>query len=459
MADYDVMIIGSGPGGYVCAIRAAQLGTNVAIVESREMGGTCLNRGCIPTKALLETASIFSRAKNAENFGVKVSGVSIDMSKAMANKDAIVAKLRGGVEFLMKKNKIDVIKGTARLAGRKKVAVTDASGAVKEYSTEKIVIATGSEPARPKMFPFDEKYVLTSDEMLKLKSIPKKLLVVGGGYIGSEFASMFREYGSDVTVVEMLDRILPLSDADVSAELTKAFKKAKIKVLTGTKIESLQVKNRKVSAKLSNGEKMTFDKALISVGRGANAQDIGLEAAGVQMDGPFIGINEHCQTNIPNIYAIGDVTGKLMLAHCASKQAIIAAEHAHDHNVSMSYRVVPAVVFTHPEAANVGLTEAEAKEKGVKVKVSKFSFQALGKALVMGETTGFAKIVADEQTGEVLGVHLIGPHVSDLIAEAALAMQMEATVSEIAHTIHAHPTLAESLMESAESWLGMGIHG
>ena len=459
MADYDVMVIGSGPGGYVCAIRAAQLGSKVAIVEPRELGGTCLNRGCIPTKALLETANVFRHAKEGEKFGVLADNPRLDLAKAMAYKESVVTKLRNGVGFLMKKNKIDVLVGRGKLAGPKQVVVTDAGGATKTYATEKIVIATGSVPARPKAFPIDGKLVMTSDEMLTLDSVPKTLLVVGGGYIGCEFASMFREYGSEVTIVEMLPRILPLNDEDISAELTRSFKKAGIKIHTDTKVEAMTVSNGQVKVKLSGGKELSFDKALISIGRAAVTEGLGLEEAGVQLDGKFIGINAHCQTSVPNIYAIGDVTGKMMLAHAASKQGIIAAEHLHDHDARMSYRVVPAAVFTHPEVSNVGLSEAQAREKGVKVKTAKFQFQALGKALVLGDPVGFVKIVADEETGEVLGVHMIGPHVSDLIAEAALAMRLEATVRDIAHTIHTHPTLAEATGEAAEGWLGHMIHG
>jgi len=459
MANYDVIVIGSGPGGYVCAIRAAQQGSKVAIVESRELGGTCLNRGCIPTKALLESAGLLARVRQGEAYGVGAPKVTFDIAKAMAGKEAVVTKLRNGVGFLMKKNKIDVLEGRGKLAGPKAVEVTDATGAATKHATEKIVIATGSDPARPKAFPIDGKAVLTSNEMLSLHEVPKRLLIVGGGYIGCEFASMFREFGSDITIVEMLPRILPLGDEEISAELTRAFKKARIKIIADTRIESLDIADGEVAASLSDGKELRFDKALISIGRAAVTEDIGLETAAIELDGRFIGINNHCQTNVPNIYAIGDVTGKMMLAHAASRQGIIAAEHMHGRNAIMRYGVVPAAVFTHPEVSSVGLTEQEAREQGVQVKAHKFPFQALGKALVIGETNGFVKIVADEQTGEVLGVHMIGPHVSDLIAEAALAMRLEATVRDIAHTIHAHPTLSEATGECAEGWLGQAIHG
>lgn len=459
MADYNLIVIGSGPGGYVCAIRAAQLGSRVAIVEERELGGTCLNRGCIPTKALLESAAVLRHARHSARFGVLLRNPSLDLPKAMENKEAVVKKLRNGVAFLMKKNKIDVLVGRGKLFGRREVAVTDSQGSSRTYITEKIVLATGSVPARPKAFPIDGKSVLTSDEMLQLEAVPKSLLVVGGGYIGCEFASMFREFGSEVTIVEMLPRILPLNDDELSAELTRAFKKAGITIHTDTKVEQMTLADGQVKVHLSSGKDQSFEKALISIGRAPVTDALGLEAAGVSVENRFIAINDHCQTNVLNIYAIGDVTGKMMLAHAASRQGIVAAEHMHGRPARMSYSVVPAAVFTWPEVSNVGLTEAQARDKGVKVKVAKFYFQALGKALVLGDPVGFVKVVADEETGEILGVHMVGPHVSDLIAEAALAMHLEATVGDIAHTIHAHPTLPESLAEAAEGWLGKMIHG
>ncbi len=331
-------------------------------------------------------------------------------------------------------------------------------GDPRKVSAHHLILATGSEPAKPASFPFDGKSVLTSDDALQLQEIPKSLLVVGGGYIGVEWASIFGELGARVTIVEMMDQLLPRSDADLAKELFRIFKKSGMDIHLQTQVKSVKVQDQGVTCELSSGKSVVAEKVLVSVGRALNSREIGLEAAGVKSERGAILIDEHCRTNVPNIYAIGDVTGKIQLAHVASRQGIIAAECATGHDRKMDYRVVPSCVFTHVEIGSVGMTSAECAAAKIEVKESRFPFMALGKALAVGETQGFAKIIAQAKTGEVLGVHVIGAHASDLIAEAALAMAMEATVEEIANTIHAHPTMPEAFSEAAMAWLGSGIH-
>ena len=455
--DYDVLVIGSGPGGYVAAIRAAQLGGKAAVIEERELGGTCLNRGCIPTKALVESVHVLKLAKRGAEYGVSCGDVVADYARMSQRKQEVVDKLRKGVQMLLKKNKVDVISGRGKLVNPHTVEVT-ADSKTTQKTGENIIIATGSEPLRLRGFPFDGKTVITSDEALELARLPKSLLIVGGGYIGAEFAGIFRGLGVEVTIVEMMEQLLPRSDADLAKELLRAFKKARMPIHLGTKVESVEVKGGAATCKLSNGKEVSAEMVLVSVGRSISSTDLGLETAGIKTERGAVCIDEHCRTNVPNIYAIGDVTGKLMLAHVASRQGIVAAECAMGHEAAMDYRVVPACVFTDPEIASVGMSAEDCAEAGVEVKQSSFSFMGLGKAQAIGETQGWAKVIADAETGEVLGIHIIGPHASDLIAEAALAMSMEATVEEIAHAIHAHPTLPEALVECAEAWLGRGIH-
>ena len=458
MARFDIAVIGSGPGGYVAALRAAQLGKAVCVVERDALGGVCLNRGCIPTKALAHSADVFEEAKEGEKIGVCVGDLTLDFGKMMAAKDAVVQKLSGGVGFLLKRAKVTVFAGEGRLVDRKTIVVTLNEGGEETLEAEKIILATGSEPARPSWLPFDSDRLMTSDEALHLTEMPASVLILGGGYIGCEFACILSQLGCQVTVVEMLDHLLPLMDADVGAEITKSLKRRKVKVHTGTKLESLEADDAGVVATLEGGKTIEAEKALICIGRRMLSDGLGLEEAGVAVENGAIQIDEHCQTSVAGIYAIGDVTGKLQLAHVASAQGIVAAEHAAGLEASIDYRCVPAAVFTNPEVGTVGLTEQQAAEAGHKVKAAAFPLQALGRAIAIGQANGFAKVVADEETGQVLGVHLVGAHASDVIAEGAMAVSLEATVKELAATIHAHPTLPEALMEAARSWLGQDIH-
>jgi dihydrolipoamide dehydrogenase len=458
MPQYDIAVIGSGPGGYVAALRAAALGKKTCVIERKALGGVCLNRGCIPTKTLAHTAEVYAQAVAGEEIGVIAKDVTVDFAKMQAAKDAVVKKLSGGVGFLLKRAKVDVLMGTGKLTDRKTIAVALNDGGEETVEAEKIIIATGSDPARPGFISFDSDRVMTSDEALQLDALPKSIFILGGGYIGCEFASIFAQLGVKVTVVEMLDSLLPGLDADVGAEIGKVLKKLKVKVHTGTKLEGLEAGEKGVIASLEGGKTVEADLALVCIGRTMLSDGIGLDHAGVSVEDGAIVIDEHCQTSVAGIYAIGDVTGKLQLAHVASAQGIVAAEHAAGQAATMDYRCIPAAVFTEPEVGTVGLTEAEAIEAGYDVHAAKFPMQALGRALAIGETAGFAKVVGDKKTGEVLGVHVVGAHASDVIAEGGIAIALEATVGELAHSVHAHPTLPEAIMEAARAWLGQGIH-
>ena len=453
----DVAVIGSGPGGYVAAIRAAQLGANVACIEKGPLGGTCLNRGCIPTKALLEASHVVAAAKHAP--GIEFGEPTVDYGKMVANKDAVVGRLNKGVEGLFKKNKITHVAGTGKLVAADEIEVTSLAGETSTIKAKKIILATGSEPLNIPVFAFDGETILSSTDILHQTELPESLLVLGGGYIGCEFACFYAEMGVKVFIVEMMDRCLPLGDPDVSKEITKALKKLGVKIHTGTKLERLEKVDGKVVGTLSTGKTVEAAKALISVGRKLNTDGLGLEDVGVALgEKKEIVINEHCQTSVPSIYAIGDATGKVMLAHLASKMGIVAAEHAMGENVTIDYRVVPACVFTHPEAAEVGVTEAAAKEQGIEAKAFTFPLQVLGRAQALGELGGFIKLVGDVATGELIGAQIVCSRAGEMIAEMALAMQLEATLDEVAKTIHTHPTLGEGAMEAAEGWLGHGIH-
>ncbi|MCY9196292.1 dihydrolipoyl dehydrogenase [Bacillus atrophaeus] len=469
--EYDVVILGGGTGGYVAAIRAAQLGLKTAVVEKEKLGGTCLHKGCIPSKALLRSAEVYKTSREAAQFGVETSDVSLNFEKVQHRKQEIVDKLANGVQHLMKKGKIDVYEGYGRILGPSIFSPMPGTISVERNNGEdndmlipkQVIIATGS---RPRMLPgleADGKYILTSDEALQLKELPESIIIVGGGVIGIEWASMLHDFGVKVTVIEYADRILPTEDKDISKEMQNLLAKKGIEIATGSKVLTDSFTNTDgVSIQAEkDGETVTYsaEKMLISVGRQANVEGIGLENTDILTENGVISVNDTYQTKESHIYAIGDVIGGLQLAHVASREGIIAAEHiAGLEPLPLNPAFVPKCIYSNPEAASVGLTEEEAKQNGYQTKIGKFPFMAIGKALVHGETDGFVKIVADADTDDILGVHMIGPHVTDMISEAGLAKVLDASPWEIGHTIHPHPSLSEAIGEAALAADGKAIH-
>jgi dihydrolipoamide dehydrogenase len=455
-----ITILGAGPGGYVAAIRAAQLGAEVTVIEDTEVGGTCLNRGCIPTKTLIASAEVLHKAKNAEDFGLELNGsVSPNIQKIMERKGKVVDTQVKGIRGLFKSWGVKLIEGRGVIVNSKKINVTLKDGSTQEIDTDKIIIATGSSPAQIPVFPFDGTRILSSDHAINLDVIPKSLIIVGAGVIGCEFAFIYKEFGSEITMVEMMPRAVSTEDEEISALLERELKKKKIKLITNTGVQKVDVKADGVTATLSDGKTIEAEKVLVSIGRAVNSKNIGLEHIGVNTGkrGEVI-VDDKMQTNVEGVYAIGDVIGGIMLAHLASKQGLIAAENATGGDVKIKYDVIPAAIFTSPEIASVGLREHQVKEKGIKYKVGRFQFRALGKAHAMGEISGMFKIISEEETDKILGAHIIGPHASDLIHEVAVAMDGGLTVHNIAHTIHAHPTLAEGVMEAMEDVHDMAVH-
>lgn len=470
--EYDLVILGGGTGGYVAAIRASQLGLKTAIVEKEKLGGTCLHKGCIPSKALLRSAEVYATTKNSTEFGVETSDVSLNFGKVQERKNKIINQLHKGVEHLMKQGKIDVYEGLGRILGPSifspmpgTISVEMNNGEENEMLIPKnVIVGTGSRPRTLLGLEIDGDLVMTSDEALQMETIPKSIIIVGGGVIGIEWASMLSDFGVEVTVIEYADRIIPTEDKDISKEMQRLMKKRKIKIITGAKVlpETLQKGEGVTISAEVKGEVKEFhaEKMLVSVGRMANVEGIGLENTEIQVEKGFIVTNEYYQTKESHIYAIGDVIGGLQLAHVASHEGIVAVEHIAGEKPSpLEYHLISKCIYSSPEVAGVGFTEDEAKGKGHNVKVGKFSFRAIGKALVFGESDGFVKIIADADTNDVLGVHMIGPHVTDMISEAGLALVLNATPWEIAHTIHPHPSLSEAIGEAALAVDGKAIHG
>lgn len=471
--EYDLVIIGGGTGGYVAAIRASQLGLKTAVVEKEALGGTCLHRGCIPTKVLLKSAEIYQTVKNSENYGIIGGPATINFSKIQERKSSIVEKLHQGVQYLLKKGKIDVYYGTGRLLGPSifsplaggSVSVELNGGKENEILLPKnIILATGS---RPKTLPglnVDGVTVFTSDEALMMKELPESVIIVGGGVIGIEWASMLADFGVGVTVIEYEKRILPSEDGEIAAEMEKALRKKGVEIATGAKVltetAAAGEKGISVEAETEGGRrKFTAEKMLVSVGREANTEGIGLENTDIETDRGFIRVNEYYQTKESHIYAVGDVIGGLQLAHAAAREGTIAVEHiAGLRPDPLAYENVPRCVYSRPEVASVGLSEEEARAKGYSVKIGRFPFQAVGKALINGDGEGFIKIIADEKTDDLLGIHMIGAHVTDLIAEGSLAKFLDAVPWEIAQAVHPHPTLSEIFSEAALAVDGKAIH-
>jgi dihydrolipoamide dehydrogenase len=460
---FDCIVIGSGPGGYVAAIRAGQLGLKTALIEKDEkLGGACLHVGCIPTKALLQNAEVYSHVQNAKEYGITVGSVQLDWAAVQARKDKIILKHAKGIEMLEKRAKVEVIRGYARLAGGGRVVVDMPSGK-RELSARGIVLATGSEAVMLPGLKADGERVVTNREILSLKKIPKSLIVIGAGAVGVEFACIYRTFGSEVTVLEMLPRTVPLEDEDISAELTRCFKKQGIAVHTGAKVEKATVGKDSVKVEFTKDGKVQSLEAetmLVGVGRRPNSADVGLEKTRAKVERGFVHTNQYMQTDEPGLYAIGDlVAGSPLLAHMATAEGIVAVHHIAQKRVRpIRYDRVPGCTYTHPEIGSVGLSEAKAKEKGYQVKVGKFPFLGNSRATILGSHEGFVKIVADTKHGEVLGVHIIGPLATEMIAEAVMALELEATVDEFCNAIHAHPTLAEAMWDAANAFSGLSIN-
>ena len=457
--EFDLIVIGSGPGGYHAAIRAAQLGLNVACVEKESIGGVCLNVGCIPTKALLHVGAEVRDAKHAEAFGVTFSEPRIDLAKVEGFKQGVVKKMTSGVGMLFKGNKVTLLTGTASFVDANTITVGE-----ERHSAKSFIVATGSSPITIPGFELDGDRVVDSTGALTIgDSVPERLLVIGAGAIGLEFADVYQSLGSSVTVVELLEQIAPSSDADAAKELRKALEKRGIVIKTGTKVES-QKPGKKGSEVVLTGadgasEKLVVDRILVAVGRRPNGRDLGLEAIGVDVDkrGYVTVVNDHMQTSQPHVYAIGDVARAPLLAHKAMKEGLVAAEHAAGKPTAYD-TVVPSVIYTSPELASVGMTEAEAKEAGFELRVGRFPLAASGRAATLGVDEGLIKLIGDAKTDLLLGCHIVGPNAGDLISEAALAIEMGATLEDIALTQHPHPTLSEGLMEAAEHAHGRAIH-
>jgi dihydrolipoamide dehydrogenase len=461
---FDVTVIGSGPGGYVAAIRGAQLGLKVALIEKdKRLGGTCTLRGCIPTKQLLMSAHIYEQMQHAADFGVQATGIQLAFADVQKRKDKVVMKNSKGIEFLMKKNKITVFKGKGKLALPGKVEVTGDDGKSETIETRNIIIATGSVVRPIPGFETDGESVINSDHILELKDVPKSLIVMGAGAVGVEFASVYSRFGTETTLVELMPRLLPIEDEEVSKELEKSFRKRGIKSQVDTKLEKLEKTDQgvRLTGKTSKGEEVTLEaeKLLVAVGRMPYLEGLGLEGTKIVVERGNVQVDEYCRTGEPNVYAIGDVIPTPWLAHLASKEGILAVEQiAGQHAEPINLRRVPNCTYCDPEVASVGLTEKKARDEGYDVKAAKFLFSASGKARILGEEEGFVKIVSESKYDEILGVHIIGPHATELIAEACVAMQLESTTEELGRTMHAHPTVSEAVMEAAEGIHGLTIH-
>ena len=459
---FDVTVIGSGPGGYIAAIRASQLGFKVGIVERDKLGGVCLNWGCIPSKALLKSAQMLNELKKTEEFGISVKDVQFDFAKIIQRSRGVSDRVSKGVEYLMKKNKIEVIKGTAKLTGKNSVEISNDGKVTDAIKTKNVILATG---ARAKSIPgvnIDRKRIITSSEAMTLSDLPKSMVIIGAGAIGIEFAYFYNALGTKIIVIEMLPSILPVEDKEITKILESSLKKSGIEIFTATKTEAVKVAD-KVTVTVSDKEGKKFDVvgdvALMAVGVQANTEGLGLEAVGVKTDRGFIAVNEFMQTNVAGIYAIGDVSGPPLLAHVASHEGVVAANHiAGKAKHGIDKNNVPSCTYCQPQVASVGMTEEAAIAKGYKVKVGRFPFRPLGKAMATGETEGTVKLVFDEKYGELLGAHIVGSEATEMISELGMAKALETTWEEIFNMMHAHPTLSEAVMEAAGEAYGAALN-
>ena len=453
-----IAIIGGGPGGYVAAIKAAMLGADVTVIEKRRVGGTCLNVGCIPTKALLASSSMSNNIKEAKSFGINIDGeINIDFSSIMSRKDKIVNQLINGIEFLFEKRGINLINGFGKLIDKNNIEVTMEDGSKEIVNADRIILANGSVPVIPEMFPYDGKTVITSDELLSLQELPKSILIIGGGVIGCEIGQFLRTLGTEVTIVEMNEQLLPFEDKDVAKQLQRQFKKDKIKVMTGVGVETCQVIDNQAVATLSNGKQIKSQYALVAVGRKPNLNNSGIKELGIEINKGKIVVNQNLETNIEGIYVIGDLIDTPFLAHVASKEGIVAVENALGKSKVVDYTAVPRCVYTEPEVAAVGKTEKQLDAEGKKYNVGQFDFRALGKAQAIGNFQGFIKVIADEND-VIIGASIVGPHATDLLTELSLAIHLKLTTEQVGDVIHAHPTLSEGLMEAIHDVHGECIH-
>lgn len=461
MLEFNLIVIGGGPGGYVSAIRASQLGIKVALVEKEELGGVCLNKGCIPTKALIKNAEVLSLFKKAKEFSITYDNLRFDFKEVIKRSRRICKRLSKGIEYLMNKNNITLIPGEGRLVSGNTVAVIGEKGK-EELKAKNIILALGSKPKKVPNIEIDGKRIITSDEALVLEELPNSMIIIGGGPVGIEFAYLYNAFGTKVTLIEMLPSLFPMGDREITELLAKSLSKQGIHIMVNTKVERVRVEGDKVKAAVSSdgvGKELEGDTLLVAVGREPNVKGIGLEEVGIELEKGYIRVNGKMETSIPGIYAIGDVIGGLLLAHVASAEGRVAVESiAGLDEASIDYENIPNCIYCQPQLAGMGLTEDMAKDKGYEVKVGRFPFRASGMAQALGEDEGLVKIVTDAKYGEILGVHILGVNATEMIAECNLAKGIEATHREIAKTIHAHPTLSEAIMEAAHAVDGLAIH-
>ncbi len=456
-----IIIIGGGPGGYVAAIRAAQLGATVTVIEKKVLGGTCLNRGCVPTKTLLHSARLYQSVLNSRKFGVYNTMPSFRFDKMVKRKDEIVQTNVNGIKYLFQKNKIESIEGTASLLDKHTVNVLYHDGRSEQLKADAILLATGSEPLTPKFLKYDGDRVITTTEALTLDHIPRSIAIVGASVSGCEFACLFSQLGAEVHLIEMLDRIVPTEDREISAKLLNDFKQSGINILTSSPVEQIEriYPSGNVKLAVKDQSSLEVEYCLLTLGRALNTDGIGLDELGIAYSPQGIEVNDHLQTNVENIYAVGDVTGKWLLAHVAYEQGIVAVENIMGHAITMDYQTVPAFIFTHPEIASVGRQEGELKAEGIEYLTGKNFFKANAMAQGMGEADGFVKVLADAKSHQILGIHMIGPHATDLLGEVVTMIKNKMTVEQVKDVIHPHPTLSEVVKEAVLATVGQAIHG
>ena len=459
LADFDVVVLGAGPGGYVAAIRAAQLGLKTAIIEKDSVGGVCLNWGCIPSKSLLRNAEVLNLVNNAEEFGITFENLTYDFSKAISRSREVVDKLTSGVQYLLNKNQVELIEGTGKLTEPHEIEILENN---RKFTSDNIIIATGARQRDIDSMPIDHHIVINSRDALSMSEIPDDITIIGAGATGVEFAHIYRSYGAKVTLVEMMDRIIPNEDSEISDLLRKSFAEREIAIKVGVTVKSIQASNGTALVTLvANGEEhlITSDKVLVAVGVQPNTDGIGLEGAGITTDKGFISIGENMETNVSGVYAIGDVTGKMLLAHVATAQAVTAVEYIAGLNPApIDYHLLPRAIYCEPQVASFGMTEAQARNHGIEIQIGRFPFSASGKAVALGHTEGIIKLVIDPEIGEILGAHMIGPEVTELLAELSMTKLLEGTTTELGWLVHPHPTISETLKEAALDSNGEAIH-